>query len=179
MLRLLNLSKRERNISMVIALLLFSYAAYSFLFAPLAERLSVLNKEIAAKELKLKKNKKILGREQVVTADYQKYEKYLRQGSSDEQEMASVLSEIEAVAHSVNIRINDMKPRKVKKIDFYNSFAVEVESEGKLLEIVKFIYQLQSPPHLLKAEKVRLERQASSAASLKGYLLVTKILIPQ
>ncbi len=179
MLRLLNLSKRERNILIVIAALLSSYAAYAFFFEPLTDRLSVLNKEIGAKQLKLKKNKKILSREKSVTSDYQKYEKYLKQGSSDEQEMASVLSEIEAVAHSVNIRINDMKPHKVKRIDFYNNFAVEIESEGKLLEIVKFIYQLQSPPHLLKAEKVRLERQATVNASLKGYLLVTKILIPQ
>ncbi len=179
MLRLLNINKRERNIFIIIGVLLFSYAVYSFIFAPLADKLSSLNSDIESRELKLRKNQKILSREGSVSADYKKHEQYLRQNASDEQEMASILSEIEAVAHQVNIRINDMKPHKVKRIDFYNSFAVEIESEAGLQGIVKFLYTLQNPPHLLKAERVRLEKQVIGSDSLKGHFLVTKILIPQ
>lgn len=179
MLKLLNLSKREKNILISIAALLFLYFVYSFVFSPLLERISALNKEIEARELKLTKNQKILSKEKFVSSDIKIYEKYLKQNSSDEQEMASILSEIEAVAHQLNIRINDMKPHKVKKIDFYNSFSVDIETEAALQEIAKFIYTLQTPPHLLKADKVRLEKQVSTSPTLKGHLLVTKILIPQ
>ena len=179
MLRLLNIYKRERNILVIILGVLLVFAIYSLIFQPLMERISFLNKEIESKELKLKKNQRILNREKSATADYKKYERYLKQGISEEQEMASLLSEIEAIANQLNIQVSDMKPRKVKRIDFYNSFAVEIESEGRLQDILKFIYTLQSPPHLLRAEKVRLEKQASTSSLLKGYLLVTKILIPQ
>ncbi len=179
MLRLLNLYKRERNIVIIIAGILFLLAVYSFVFAPLIEKLAFVNREIEGKELKLIKNKKILSREQPVADSYKKYEQYLKQNVSDEQTMASILSDIEAVAHEVNIQVNDMKPRKVKRVDFYNSFAVEIECEGKLQEIIKFLYKLQNPPHLLRAEKVRLEKQVVSGATLKCYLLSTKILIPQ
>jgi Tfp pilus assembly protein PilO len=161
------------------AVALFSFALYSFVFAPLAEKISFLDKEIDSRELRLKKSQKILSREQVVEGDFKKHEQYLKQNSSDEQEMASLLSEIENVAHQVNVRINDMKPRKVKRVDFYNNFAVEIQSEGSLAEITKFIYTLQNPPHLLKAEKLRLEKQAIATSTLKGFLLVSKILIPQ
>ncbi|MDP2939559.1 MAG: type II secretion system protein GspM [Candidatus Omnitrophota bacterium] len=176
---LLNVSQRERNILIIIVILLFIFVCYYFLFQPLTEKLSALNKEIETKELKLKKSQKILSQELSVEGEFEKYDKYLKQNSSDEQEMAALLSEIEAVAHQINIKLNDMKPRKTKRIDFYNSFAVEIEAEGKLQEITKFIYTLQSPPHLLKAEKVRLEKTTSGSQTLKSYLLVTKILIPQ
>lgn len=174
----LNISQREKNILIIIVSFLVFYAGYNFLFEPLIKKLSSLNKEIASKELKIKKGYKILNQEGVVVEEYKKYAQYLRQNSSDEQEMSSILSEIEAVAHQLNLRISDMKPHKVKVIDFYNSYAVEIECEGKLSEISKFIYTLQSPPHLLKTEKLRLEKQASASNNLKSYLLVTKILIP-
>lgn len=179
MLRLLNISRRERNIAIIIAGLLFSFAVYSFIFSPLLEKLSTLNREIESKELKLVKNQKILSREKVVDGDYKKYEQYLKQKASNEQEMASVLSEIEAISHQVNIQINDLRPQRVKKKDFYNSFIIEIDSEASLKDIIKFIYTLQSPQHLLRAEKVRLEKQVMSSPTLKCYLLVNKILIPQ
>ena len=179
MLRLLNISRREKNIAIVITVFLVSFAVYSFIFTPLLEKLSVLNKEIESKELKLTKNQKILNREKLVANDYKKYEQYLRQKASDEQEMASVLSEIEAIAHQINIQINDMRPQRVKKEGFYNSFIIEVDAEAGLKDITRFIYILQSPPHLLRAEKLRLEKQIMASPTLKCYLLVSKILIPQ
>jgi len=179
MLRLLNIYKRERNILIIILSVLLVFAIYSLIFQPLIERLSFLNNEIESKELKLRKNQKILNLEKSASLDYKKYEQYLKQNASEEQAMASLLSEIESVAHQVNIQVNDMKPRKVKRIDFYNNFAVEIDTEGRLSDILKFVYTLQNSPHLLKAENVRLEKQSSASSLLKGYLLVTKILIPQ
>jgi Tfp pilus assembly protein PilO len=179
MLRLLNISQREKNIAIVILVFLFLFAAYSFVFTPLLEKLSVLNREIEAKELKLIKNQKIFNREKFVANDYKKYEQYLRQKASDEQEMASVLSEIEAIAHQINIQISDIRPQRVKKEGFYNSFIIEVDAEASLKDITRFIYTLQSPPHLLRAEKLRLEKQIATSPTLKCYILVTKILIPQ
>ena len=102
----------------------------------------------------------------------------MKQGDTDEQEMSALLSEVESITGDIDIHISDMKPLKVKSIDFYKKFSVELEAEGLLDNLTKFIHTLQSQPHLLKVERIRLERRSMRTEKLKGFLLITRIRIP-
>ncbi|MFC1704072.1 type 4a pilus biogenesis protein PilO [Candidatus Omnitrophota bacterium] len=174
----LHLSKRERNIVLIGSTFAIVVLLFNFVVAPMVSRFQELHQQIAAKEVKIKKNMKILKDKDRIEAEYEEYIGYMKQKTSDEQEMASLLSEVESAAQALEIRITDMKPRKVKTVEFYKGLAVELEAEGPLKQITEFIYTIQSPPHMLQVERVRLERRSARKPELKTNMLITRILIP-
>ena len=92
--------------------------------------------------------------------------------------MANILSEIEAVAKGINVRILNMKPQKIKAMEFYKNFSVDLIIEGQLKDITRFLNDLQNAPHLIKADKLHLVKESVVQPVLKASLLVSKILIP-
>ena len=134
-------SKREKILLFLTISFAVAFLSYNFVFHPMGLNFETLNKEILTKEMQLRKNVKILSQKENIQNEYMEYSQLLRQKSSNEQEMATLLSEIESVAREIAIRITDMKPRAIRGIDFYNRLAVDVEVEAKLSEITKFIYK--------------------------------------
>ena len=157
------------------------YLVYTFVVSPIILKFEMLNKTIQIKEIKLRKDLKIIEEKGNIESEYAKHSKELRQRKTDEEEVTSLLSNIESVAQSIPISITDMKPRAIKKIDFHKRLAVDIEIEADMDEVTKFIYNLQNGPNLLKIERLRIKTSSSrrkTPSKLKGYLLVTKILIP-
>ena len=177
-MKLSQFSKREKIIALISAGLILILLIYFFLLEPMLGKLDAINTEIETQELRWRKNLKILSQEAEISNQYQKYADFVRPKASDEQEMANILSEIEAVAKEVNIRILDMKPQKIKTLEFYKSFGVDLIIEGQLKDITHFLYNLQNAPHLLKTDKLHLEKESVVQPVLKASLLVSKILIP-
>ena len=172
-------AKREKILLFITIGLGLTFLIYNFLIRSLTLKFATLNKEILTNEMKLSKNLKILRKKDKVQNEYMKYSQLLKQNNSDEQEMATLLSEIESVAREIAIRISDMKPRAIKAIDFYKRLSVDIEVEAELSEITKFIYNLQNKPYLFNIDRLRFERKSRRRSStLKGYLLVSKDLIP-
>ena len=174
-----NLSKRETIILSICILLVLGYLGFNFIFEPLKAKINNLNTDISIKELKLKKSYKILNQKETVEPVYKKYADYLKQKDADEQEMSALLSEIEAITGKIDIRISDMKPLRVKAIDFYKKFSVELEAEGLLDNLTKFIHTLQSQPHFLKVERLRLERRSMRTDKLQCFMLISRMRTPQ
>lgn len=171
-------SKREKFIALMTAGLVLIFLIYNFLLEPMLRKVEALNTEIAAQELRWRKNLRILSQEARVSSQYQKYAELIQFKGPDEQEMANILSEIEAVAKGINIRILNMKPQKIKVMEFYRNFSVDLIIEGQLKDITRFINDLQNAPHLIKVDKLHLEKESVVQPVLKALLLVSKILIP-
>ncbi len=173
-----NLSKREKNVLLIGATIVLVIILFNFVIDPLILRFQGLSQRLTANEIRLRKNLKILSNKKNIQAEYDKYVDFMKQKTSDEQEMSSLLSNVEKVAQELNIRITDMKPRRVKTKDFYKDLSLELEAEGLLGEITEFIYAIQNSPYLLSVEKLRLEKRSSRKPQLKTSLLISKILIP-
>lgn len=173
-----NLSSREKIILAICILLILVYLGFIFVFTPIKTRIANLNDEISSKELKLKKSYKILNQKNAVEEVYKNYADYMKQNEADEQEMSGLLSEVESVAAQVDIHISDMKPMRVRAIDFYKKFSVELEAEGLLENLTKAIHTLQNPPHFLKVERLRLERRSMRTNKLQCFMLISRIRIP-
>ncbi|MFC1593923.1 type 4a pilus biogenesis protein PilO [Candidatus Omnitrophota bacterium] len=174
----LHLSKRERNAILVGIVFVLCIVLYTFVIEPLVTRFQDMRQKITVKELKVRKNLKILKNKDNIEAEYQKFADYMKQKTSDEQEMATLLSDVESAAQKLDIRITDMKPRKTKMVDFYKTLAVELEAEGQLEQITEFIHAVQNLPYLLSVDRLRLERRSARKQTLRSHLLIGKILIP-
>ncbi|MFZ5801239.1 MAG: hypothetical protein ACOY3D_07715, partial [Candidatus Omnitrophota bacterium] len=125
-----NFSRREKLFAFLAIGAGLFFMAYTLVLRPMFSRLVIQDEEISSGDLQWKRYLKILGQEQSITRQYQPFSEILRLKGSDEQEMARVLSEIEAVAKGMDIRVLDMKPKKVKSSELYKSFSVDLIVEG-------------------------------------------------
>ena len=172
------LTLREQQILAIAFFVAFAYFNVHFIFRPLKEKITALENNIRSTQKRFLKNKRIIKKEEAVESEYAKHALSLKQKASDEQEMASILSEVEAVANQLNMRIADMKPNKVKRVDFYNSFSVNLTIEGELATTTHFLYALQNTPHLFKVDEIYFERSSFRASELRCRLILSKALIP-
>jgi len=174
-----HLSKREGFVFALCLLVIIVYAGLNFVFKPLRARDTQLQGKIAVSEKRLKNHLVLLRAEKTVDEEYEKYAPYFQQKLSDEQEMAAILSEIENVANQTGLRIADMKPQRVKKVDFYNSFSAALTVEGGLGVILQFLYASQNIPHLFRVDEIYFEPYSKRDSQLiKCRLILDKALFP-
>ncbi|MBM3251572.1 MAG: hypothetical protein FJZ11_02155 [Candidatus Omnitrophica bacterium] len=173
-----NISPREKNILLICILLIASYLVFNFIIGPISEKNNSLNNEIASQELKLKKSYNKVNLKDSQELEYQNYADFIKQKDSDEQEMSALLSQIESVSAKIQIHVSDMKPLRVRAVDFYKKFSVELEAEGLLDEIARFIHTAQNQPYLLDVERLRIERRSMRTNKLKAFMLISRIRIP-
>jgi len=173
------LSKKEK-IGLVVAFLILSCALMDrVVISPINKRFRGLNSQIGIAEKQLGRHLRNLMRKGDVTKRYAKYVMYVKKIGSDEEDVARVLAEIEALARRSGVSLSDIKPQASKDISFYKQYTVEVEANGDMNSIVHFLYQLNSSNQLLRAEKLRLSmKERESSSVVKASVLITQILIP-
>ena len=172
------LSSRERWGLYLGIMVIIGVVSYITVIEPIWTDWQALNEAIYTKERQLLKNLKILAQKEQIAKLYNKYAKNIRMKGSVEEETAVILREIENIARSSKTYITDIKPHKVKDMEFYKEYYVELEVEGKIANLAKFIYELQGSKQILKVRHLRLNAKAGGGDVLKGYMIVTKILIP-
>ncbi|GEM_PF-1075173 len=172
------LSSREGVILAVCLVMGFTYFSYRFVFQAMRDRLEEAQNKITVSQKRLNNDLKILRQEAAVEKEYEKYLEDVRQDATEEQEMASMLSEIESVANTIGLHVSDMKPKRVRRVDFYNQFSAALTIEGELSSILEFLYVLQGAPHSFKVDELYLERGIARSAQIKSRISLSKILIP-
>lgn len=174
----MHLSYRERYGIYFAAIVVIGVISYIFVVEPMWTKWQEFNNTIANKEAQLLKNRKILAQEDDISKLYDKYAGDIKMQGSVEEETATILREIENIARSSKTYITDIKPQRVQDMEFYKEYFIELEAEGDISNIAKFIYDLQNSKQILKVRYLRLNPRDDTGDVLKGYMIVTKILIP-
>lgn len=173
-----HLSQRERNILFLAVFIILCVVSYILIIEPLRKNWQELNESISSKEMQVLKNQKILAQKDIIAQLYDRYAENIKMKGTVEEETAVILREIENIARTSNTYITDIKPLKVGDREFYKEYFVELETEGDISNLTKFIYDLQNSKQILKVKYLRLNPKSETGDVLKGYMIVTKILIP-
>lgn len=144
---------------------------------PVRSRFHRLNLQIRISEKQLGGDLRNLNQKGAITGQYEEYLQYVKRSGSDEEEVAKILGEIEALARKSSVYLVDMKPRKPREADFYKEYTVEIETEGQMPALVNFLHQLNTSGQLLRVEKLRLSLTKSGSSVLKASMLITRILV--
>jgi Tfp pilus assembly protein PilO len=171
------LSTREKRIFFVCLAVIAFYVVYYFGYQGIKEEIKAQQASILQSEKDLRRYAHTVRSEKTIEQRLKSYENLLKQKESDEQEMTKVLSDIEAVADKVSIKIINMEPQKIKRVDFYNYFSVDVQAEGPLKKVCEFLYALESTTNYFYVDELRIEKYAARADTLKCQLVVSRILI--
>jgi len=173
------LTKREQYIFTVAMIAVAVYAGFNGIVKPLKGRIDLVEGRIAGKERQLNKYLRMIRRAKALEEDHRFYLDHFKQSGTDEEVMSAILSEIEEVSRKLGVSISDLKPKRVRNEEAYNSFSVSLAIKSEFPDILKFLHTIQRQPHLFNVEELRFDKQARrKSSSLKTRLVLRKILIP-
>jgi Tfp pilus assembly protein PilO len=171
------LSNKEK-IGLTFALsFLFIVFVYRLIIDPINKRFQKINREIQINEKRLGLDLRNLKQKDFITEEYEKYVQYVKSSGSDEEEVAKILGEIESLARKSKVQLVDIKSMTPKKVDFYKEYIVNIEAEGEMEALIKFLQQLNTSSQLLRAEKLRISLKRRGDSTIKASLMITKVLI--
>ncbi|MFH1621950.1 MAG: type 4a pilus biogenesis protein PilO [Candidatus Omnitrophota bacterium] len=136
-----------------------------------------MNQEISIKQTRLWKYLKLIKEKDLVREEFKKYSHKLKTRNSEEEEMAFVLSEIERIGKSTGMSLRDVKPQKIKNMDFYKVMLVEIRYQANMHTLSEFIYDLQNSSFLLKVNRLQINSMGGDSALLEGVIQISKISI--
>ena len=154
------------------------YLIYLGILNPIQKNIEYLDKKIEKSKKQLNKQQKTIRKGEHIDQGYEQYWSMFKQQGSDEQVMSSILTEIESAVKKENMRISDLKPKPVRREDFYNNFSVGLSINGPLKDILEYLYILQNTPHLFNVEELQIEKNSPLASELYCRVVLTRILIP-
>ncbi len=172
-------SKREQSVFVLTVSVIFIILIYIFMIKPAREKWDALQSEVKSADARLLKDIKLLADKDLLEKEYQRYKEYIQKDGPHDQDLSPVLKEIEDNAVACGVKITSIKPKGERKLKNYNKFNVEVICEGRINQLVKFIYDLEGSKKLLKVERLVLTLKGSQSDLLKGTLLIRKISFPE
>lgn len=174
------LTQREQAIFVLCIAMIFIFAGYSGVVKPLRTKIAFTDGEIHKYQRRLNKSTDAIQRSNELEQQYNEYLSKFKQSKTDEQVMASVLSEIEGIAGELGLLISDLKPKKVKHEEYHNKFSVSLTISSELIDILRFLHTLQGQPHFFDIEETRFDKSSRRKLStIKARLVLSKILIPE
>ena len=168
------LSARERVLLHLAVLVLAIAVWYSLLLGPMIERWKEVRVEVTSKALLYQKYMRMAQRESVTREGYQHFVDQLRMTGSEEEEMALLLKEIEGLARD-KIRITNIKPHSTKDFEFYRGFNVEIDCEGGIGSLVRFIYEAERSRSMFRVRRLRIQAKGGQPGLLEVSLLLSKL----
>ena len=170
-------SSRERLLFIFTCSTMVAGIVYAGIYFPLHQQSVAVQEQIDTAERQLQKTVHTIHKGKFSEQEYQVIAEHFKQTSSDEQEMSSLLSQIEAAARGIDLRIVDTKPKRPKVNELYNQFFVNLEIDGELVAITEFIQKLQNPPYFFHVDELHLNKFSPQIVGLKCQVTFSKILI--
>lgn len=108
-----------------------------------------------------------------------KYKIYFsEEEKSPDEEMNSLLKLIEDIARKTNVGLLYIKPAGFKSEKTQDEFYIDLTCQGKMSNIARFIYRIESSPQLLNIEKFTLSPIEEGSPFAQCRMSILKITIP-
>lgn len=169
MLRI-NLSKREKYIFTATIVFAAMALVYNFLAEPCLKKWQLMNNEIEIKKARMNKRVRLLQRKNSIIEEYNKYAKTTNN-------ISKVLNYMETLADSLGIKTSNIKPGQAIEKGFYKEYVIDLQIEGQMENIIKFVSQLEKLPTLVALKKFDLELISQNPSIFKGTIILSKITI--
>ena len=174
MIKILN--KREKIVLwLTLGVIIFSLI-FNFLIAQVLNKNDNLNKEIKRTQAKLKRSLRLLSQKDYIRSKYSKFLPLDNVSGEPQDTAVSVLSELERLAKSANIRIIEIRPETAKKLGLYKEIFVDLRAEGAMEGYLKFIYDIEHSPLLLKIKKFQVAAKPNTPV-LESNLSLSQLLV--
>lgn len=148
------------------------------LLGPLQQRYGQLGEEAVAREQLLARNLRIVDprARATVERDYQQHGDTIRRQGSTEEDSAAFLSELDRLAGANQIALSATKPQDVVKEPNSERYAVEIEMEADMPQLIGFLHAVETAPGLLRADRLSIDSKGVKTGSkVHVAMLVSKV----
>lgn len=166
----MNFSRREKYIFTITIVFIAAALAYNFIFEPCVKKWRTLNNEIAAKKARMMKDIRLMERRGSIIQEYNRYAKATKN-------ISMILSGIENQANSIGIKTSNIKPGQAIERAYYKEYAIELQIEGEMADIIKFLSGLVRLPALAALKKFDFKLISQNPRIFKGTIILSKIII--
>ena len=173
----INISQKEKIGISIAAIIFFLAIADRLILTPISCTLGQINRQTNIAERKLAYSLNNLNQKELIEGEYQKYGLQLKANGSDEEKTTSMLSEIENLAKKSGVSLVDIKPQPSKNVDFYKELIIEVNAQGSMRDLVRFLHDLHDSPVLFCAQNLHLDLKDKDSAIVNALITVTKMSI--
>lgn len=171
-------SKRERLVLYWTIFFVFLTLVDRLVFSPLTARIRFLNKEIEAKETAITQALHMLGQKERILSESAKYAVFLAAAKSEEEQFTIILKEIESLANKASVYIIDMKPGGVRAEESFKQFMANVNCEGEMAQLVRFMYDIESSSKMITIEKYQLSPKSPESKQTLCSMTIVKTALP-
>lgn len=166
----MNFSKREKYIFAAAVIFIAAALANNFIFEPCVKKWRALNSEIAAKKAGILKCVRLMEKRDSIIQEYNRYA-----GAS--KNISMILSGIEDKADSIGIRTGNIKLGQAIEREYYKEYAIELQIEGEMADIIEFLSDLVKLPTLAALKKLDFKLISQNPRIFKGTIILSKIII--
>ncbi|MBI2870120.1 MAG: type 4a pilus biogenesis protein PilO [Candidatus Omnitrophica bacterium] len=170
-----HLSKRERAILLMTFGVVLVASGDRFILRPALGFFKSHLEELESTEAKLARNYALLAGQETVAGEYGRYAEVFGLIRTPEAETQETLKAVEQLGQGAQVKILDMKPLPVREGDFSNVFSLQLECEGSLEAIARFLLNIGESREGLRVEKMRLAAPRSGDKSLRANMQVSTI----
>ena len=103
----------------------------------------------------------------------QEYNEYVKSAKN----ISNLLNDMERQADMLGIKTSNMKPGREIEKGFYGECAIELQIEGEMVNIIKFVSQIAKPPILAVLKKFDFSLISQSPSVFKGTIILSKLII--
>jgi Tfp pilus assembly protein PilO len=167
------LNPRETLILIITLALILLFAIYQLLIKPMHEGSIDINDRLRLDDEQLVKAGRLVAQKPLVEARYKKLVDLIGAVDSEEAQMPTIVSRVEAAARDSNIHIANIQPQKSVTQKEARFLAVELEIDGQWLDIVQFLYLLQQQPNFYFINELNLEKYSGAINSLRGRIVIS------
>jgi hypothetical protein len=171
--KLSQLSGRDRMAAIGIAMVLAVVALDRLVFGPWWRHMQHVEREISRLEGAIAAERQLLSRKDGVVSSLVAYENHLKLAGPKEDEIANLLREIESLGSESGVSLGEVKPLLTEDQGPYQVRVFEVQCEGTLSEIVRFLYLTQISESLYEIEQGAIELKEPGSIRLKGIFRLT------
>jgi Tfp pilus assembly protein PilO len=167
-------TKSEKRLAVVVLAALIGFIALRGAIMPLASQWRFLAERESALESQCLRARTQLLLKKKVEHEREAYAREISRQGSDQEEQSFLLQEVERLSRDLPIRIRGMRPLPPQEMGFYRRYAVTLELEGSVENVLKFLCSVESSPKLLKVERVQLTADSRNRGNLTASMFVSR-----
>ncbi|OIO37156.1 MAG: hypothetical protein AUJ72_05060 [Candidatus Omnitrophica bacterium CG1_02_46_14] len=171
------LSKREKVILSVVCVILGLLAVDRLIVDPVFQKLGVLDRQIKDEEAAVKKSLNVLLRKQQISAESKELVIFSTDPEKPEQEMTSLLKEIENIAGRSSVSLLYVKPGNTSQEGGVRKNFATLECEAQMAEIAEFFHNIENSTRLLQIEKYTIQPKNKESSIAKCAVTISRTVL--
>jgi Tfp pilus assembly protein PilO len=145
---------------------------------PVYSKIKSLDDEIREKEIGIQKNFRISMQKDRILSETAKYTPFLNSLKYAEEDMTSILKEIEKLANKSSVYLIDLKPAGIKESTTSKKYLVSLECETQMEQLTDFMYNIENSNRLLRIEKYQISPKSKESSIARCSITISKIVMP-